>query len=151
MQSNVVCPVSDQRVNESVVRTVAAFIFVISTVVLFTGIKWLAVFLIIDFAIRAFSNGDFSVLKQVSKKVASAFKFTAKPIDAAPKKFAALVGVVFSVVIAITLFLGWNVCAIAFNTVLIICAGLEAFAGYCVGCQFYSWIVLPARKIFNKA
>lgn len=151
MQTNVVCPVSEVRVNESVVRTVAGFIFLLSIIILFTGFKWLGVFLAIDFAIRAFSNGDFSVLKIISKSVASSLKLPVKPIDAAPKKFAALVGVIFSVVITISLFLGWDIAALVFNTVLIICAGLESFAGYCVGCQFYSWIVLPAKRIFNKA
>jgi len=151
MQSNVVCPVSEVRVNESVVRTVASLIFLTCLLVMITGIKWLALLLIADFAIRAFSPGELSIFKYIAKSVAEFLKFPVKPIDAAPKKFAALVGFIFSVIISISLFLSWNLSAEVFGTVLVICAGLEAFAGFCVGCQFYTWIILPAKRIFKKA
>jgi hypothetical protein len=150
MQSNVVCPISDERVNESVVRTIAVFVFAIGIIILFTGIKWLGLFLIADFAARAFTPGDYSILRIVAKATAKTFKLKVKLIDAAPKKFAALVGFIFAIVITASLFIGWNITATVFATVLIICAGLEAFAGYCVGCQFYTWLVLPAKKLFNK-
>ncbi len=150
MEKTIVCPISQERVNESVVRVIASFVFLLSMLLLLTGAKWIGLLLILDFYIRSFTDGNFSILKYLSLKIVSTLNITPKPIDAAPKKFAALVGLIFSVTITVTMLLQWNTIAWIFGVVLIICALLEAFIGYCVGCKFYTWIVLPIKKIVSK-
>ena len=150
MTTNTVCPISNERVNENGVRIVATLIFIISAGIIYTHSIYLSVFLIIDFAVRAFSSGDISLLKLLSKIIIHQFKISKKPIDAAPKKFAALIGFLFSLIIAGSILIANNYLFISTTVILLICSGLEAFAGYCLGCQFYTWTIVPYKKIKAK-
>ena len=154
MESNnyISCPVSVNRVDESVVRTVSIFVFTITLIILYTGNYFISGFLAIDFAIRAFTNGNASPLKIISKKIAEIFKFKKKPIDAAPKKFAAGLGLLFSTLIALFQILHLTTFAQLTGGILIFCALLEGLAGICLGCIVYSILILPLRNklISNK-
>ncbi|MDE3235424.1 MAG: DUF4395 domain-containing protein [Bacteroidota bacterium] len=147
MEKSIVCPVSAIRVNESVVRTVATFIFLLSIASLLKGFSWISIFLLIDFGTRAFTEGNASLLKILAKPTATSLNFPVIMIDAAPKKFAALIGFFFAAVMTIGNAMGWTITVQIFTGTLIICSGLEAFAGICLGCIFYSWIVLPFKRI----
>ncbi|MCC7467168.1 MAG: DUF4395 family protein, partial [Saprospiraceae bacterium] len=57
---------------------------------------------------------------------------------AAPKKFAAGIGMVFAFAIAGSLFLQWTWTAGILSGVLLFCALLESALSYCVGCVVYA-------------
>ena len=150
MENNIVCPVSTERANENTVRVIAGIIFFFSIFLLKENYLVIVIFFVLDFAQRAFTKGDYSLLKFLAKNFVQPFSLSIRPIDAAPKKFAALIGFIFSIIITISLLIKWVYVTDISIIILIICSGLEAFAGYCVGCKVYTWIILPVKKLLNR-
>jgi Domain of unknown function (DUF4395) len=100
----------------------------------------LSFLLAIDFAIKAFSSGVYSPLKQLSIQTASALQLPQKPTPLAPKKFAALLGFVFSLIIAACQVAQLTNSAYIFGGLLLICALLESACSICIGCYIYTFI-----------
>jgi len=146
----IICPVNGEKINENVAR-IAAFIVIIVTVtaVLFK-LPVLLIALGADFALRAFTSGAYSPVKYVSKQLFRLSFLSEKIGDAAPKQFAAGIGFVFSLAIAAFQFTQYYILANSFATVLLFCAALESFAGYCLGCTVYTYAVIPFLKNNNK-
>lgn len=139
----VTCPVSSNRVNENAVRVTAFFtILVTLTGVAFKSPVILSL-LAFDFFVRAFTSGKYSVLKILSKRISDYAGLEEKFVDAAPKKFAAGIGFLFSAAIALSFFLDHTITAYSLAEVLLICAGLESFKGFCLGCIVYTILVAP--------
>ena len=134
------CPVSAERVNENVVRTIAAAVIVLSGISLLLHNYVLLVFLAADFALRAFTPGNWSLLRMLAVQLVRRFRLAVRPVDAAPKRFAAGVGFVFALAAAAAVFFGWNIAAYAIIGILTLCALLEAVFAFCVGCVVYSWL-----------
>jgi hypothetical protein len=139
-QITITCPVSTERVNETVVRIVAAFTVLLTAVGLLPNNFFIAGFLVIDFSLRAFYNGKGSLLKVLAKQLSFWFHLKQKQVDSAPKKFAAGLGVLFSAFIFIFQLIGFFTLAKIVGVTLIICALLESVAGICLGCIVYSWL-----------
>ena len=142
----VTCPVSGEKINESVAR-IAAFITV--AVTLTAVVFKLPVLLIAlgaDFALRAFTTGTYSPVKYASKQLFRISWLGEKTGDAAPKKFAAGLGLVFAIAIAVLQLAHYYIPAGLVASLLIFCAALEAFAGFCLGCVIYTYLVLPVVK-----
>jgi hypothetical protein len=150
MKSNIYCPVSPNKVDENVTR-IAAFVMMAFFI---TGIilkSYILLFLIsADFAIRAFSHGKYSPIRSISKSIAGILRLKSKPIDAAPKKFAAGMGMVISALTGVLLFLGELSAAYLISAVLIFCAFLEGAFAVCVGCHIYSFTVVPFYRLQQK-
>ncbi|MCL7987257.1 DUF4395 domain-containing protein [Sphingobacterium sp. lm-10] len=133
----------------TVIRLVAAQVFVIAIVTLFTHSVLLIAFLLVDFAIRAFSNQP-SVLKWLAQKITTRLSVSPKPIFLPPKKFAALLGFIFTAIWLVFLIFGRPDLALVVGVVLLICAFLEAVFQVCVGCYVYNWVVAPWLRQSNK-
>lgn len=138
----------ESRVNENVVRLVAFFVLVFALVTIATGWAALPLYLSVDFFLRAFTNikPPFALMGQ---QLAKALRLEVKPIYAAPKKFAAAVGFVFSVAISALLLTGFVDLAKAVTGVLVLFATLESVFAICAGCYVYSWIVAPLIEKFK--
>lgn len=134
------CPIDGIIVNENVVRTVAVFVLLLASVALFFNLYIVTLFLVFDFAARAFFDGKISLLKWLALETDKALKIKSKPTDAAPKKFAALLGFIFVNVIFILQYFGFLHIALIIGILLLVCAFLEGFLGYCVGCIMYQLI-----------
>lgn len=132
------CPISAERVNENVIRLIAMFVVLIALSSIFYLGVYAIVFLIIDFATRAFTTGKFSLLKFVALNFAKALKVPNKPTDLAPKKFAVTLGFVFCLLIALCYLLAFNYLAVGLTIILISLAILESVFAICVGCHVYS-------------
>jgi hypothetical protein len=132
----------ESRINENVVRLVAFFVLVFGLATIATGWFILPLYLSIDFLLRAFTNikPPFAL---VASQIAKALHLEVKPIYAAPKKFAAAIGFVFSVVITALLITGFLDTARVVTGVLVLFATLESVFSICAGCYVYSWIVAP--------
>ncbi len=142
--------ISKNHVDENVVRLVATQVFLITLITLLTGWAWLAFFLAVDFGLRAFTRVP-SPLATLARGVAKALKLTPKPIFAPPKRFAAILGLFFSVGIAFFLFFSYPNVAYTVGAVLVFCAILEAAFNICLGCYVYNWIVAPlVHRKMNK-
>ncbi len=139
---NVECPVSGERVNESVVRLVAFFVLVILGTSFILNSVMGAMFLAFDFCVRSFTDGTYSPLKIISMKVVELCKMPVKPVDAAPKKFAARVGMVFSILLGVAFYFDLEMLAYVVASIFGFCAFLESVFAYCVGCKVYSLLKL---------
>jgi len=143
---NLVCPISDQRVNEQVTRLNA--LFTIGTVLLafILNSTFLFVFLMADFFIRAFTEIKFSPINYISYYLSNALNLPVKLIDKAPKIFAARLGFLMTTVIAGLFIFSFKVASIVLAVTLIFFASLEFIFAICVGCLIYTYFVLPFYK-----
>ena len=139
---------TDGRVNENVVRLVAALVLILALATIATAWVFIPIYLAVDFFLRAFTTvkPPFAI---IAKWLATQLKLEEKPIFAAPKKFAAGVGFVFSVTISALLLLHLDKTAMGVTYVLAFFALLESAFSICAGCYVYSYIVAPLREKFK--
>jgi hypothetical protein len=143
---NLVCPISDQRVNEQVTRLNAMFTIGIVVLAFVFNSIFLFVFLMTDFYIRAFTEIKFSPLNYASHYLSNAFNFPVRMIDKAPKIFAARLGFIMTTSIAALFILNLKLAAIVVSSVLIFFASLEFLFALCVGCMIYTYLIHPFYK-----
>ena len=127
------------QANESKIRLVAFFVFVLAMVYLYTELLVIPLFLMIDFLSRAFQFGRFSPIGWMSELLVKVLKLPFKPVYYPPKRFAARIGLVFTLLTTLFHVLGWNTSLLA--SVLMLFAFLESFFGFCAGCYVYSFLV----------
>jgi hypothetical protein len=146
MMKNLVCPISDERVNERVTRINALITILLVVAGLIFNSVLFFVFLLADFFIRAFTALKFSPISYLSSSLANALNLTKKPIDKAPKIFAARLGFLMTLTITILSLFNLPLASIVISGVLVFFALLEFTLGICVGCIIYTYVVLPFYK-----
>jgi Domain of unknown function (DUF4395) len=134
------CPVDFVQVNENVTRLNAGQALLLVVLWLFTASPVIPAFLAIDFLLRAANYGRFSPLNLFSGFLVRIFSISAKPVDRAPKRFAAGVGSIFSLAILILSLIPYTLAAGVLAGVLILFASLEAFVAFCAGCYVYFFL-----------
>ena len=140
------CPISAERINENAVRIVAFMVALIAIACVLFSNYLAMLFLIFDFAMRAFTSGKYSLLKFLSIKVTRALNLKPKMTDMAPKKFAAIMGFAFCILITLTSAFSFFTAAFILTSILIVFALLESLFAVCVGCYVYTFINLGKRK-----
>lgn len=143
---NLVCPISEKRVNEQVTRLNAMFTIGLTTLALVVNSVVLLVFMMADFYIRAFTDLKYSPISYVSHALGNALSLPVKLIDKAPKIFAARLGFLMTTAIAILFILDFRLASYLVAGVLVFFAGLEFIFAICVGCLIYTYVVLPFYK-----
>lgn len=143
---NLVCPISDQRVNEQVTRLNALLTIVIMVLAFVLNSIVLFAFLMADFFIRAFTEAKYSPISYTSQSVRNALSLSVKMIDKAPKIFAARMGFLMTSVITVLFILQMTMASIIVAGMLIFFAALEFSFGICVGCMIYTYLILPFYK-----
>jgi hypothetical protein len=68
------------------------------------------------------------------------FKLKNRPVDRAPKRFAAFIGLTFSIAILIALLFDFTTTAKVLLGILMIFAALESSVGFCAGCYVYTYL-----------
>jgi hypothetical protein len=132
------CPIVPQLVDNRATRISAGLTLLVVIATLWLGRPWLPLALALDFALRSRGRVAWSPIAQASRLLRQAFGLRPSPVNAGPKRFAALVGAVFALVIALGLGFHLARVAQAAAAILLLCAALEAFLGLCVGCKVYS-------------
>ena len=132
------CPISPEVIDDRATRIGAGLIILLTLASLELGQAWLPLLLAVDFGLRSRGWNIWSPVAQAAKALRTAAGVSPRPINAGPKRFAALVGAAFSLGIALALLFHQPGLARALAAVLILCAALEAFLGFCVGCRVYS-------------
>ena len=140
------CPISAERVNENVVRIIAFMVAIISIGCIAFSNYWAIVFLLLDFALRAFTSGKFSLLKFMAVKISNALSLSPKMKDLAPKKFAATLGFVFCLLITATVLFDCYTLALILTAKMTVFALLESLFAVCVGCYIYSFLQIFTKK-----
>lgn len=140
---NILCPVSDEKINEKIVRYIAFATFLMALIYIFNPHIILLSFLAFDFFSRGFGFSRFSPLSFSGSALVDYIPFKSKRIDKAPKIFAARIGFMLSVIAMILLFS--DAILASQITILIIAffAFLEWSVSFCMGCYIYSWIIVP--------
>ena len=113
------CPVDFVTINENKARLVAFWVMLLAIAYVLTYNWLIVVFLLIDFLLRAFNLNSYSLLGIISGAAIKLLKINHKPVDRAPKRFAAGVGLVFSTAILIAQLSGISIAAIALTAILI--------------------------------
>jgi len=109
--------------------------------------QWLLILLALDFFLRV-TGLLISPLYFVAKKVTGFLYFEKKEVFGAPKRFAAMLGLTMTILIAffydsqIGLFLG---------IILIALAALESVFQVCIGCYIYNFVIVPIQNKFNNS
>lgn len=143
---NLVCPISDQRVNEQVTRFNAFFAIAVIITAFAMNTMFLFAFLMADFFIRAFTELKFSPISFASHYLSNALNLPVKMIDKAPKVFSARLGFLMTFVITGLFILELPVAAMVIAGALIFFASLEFLFAICVGCLIYTYLILPFYK-----
>ena len=137
------CPISPDRVDERVVRAVALQVTSLSIVYFFFPHWSIPLFLSADFLVRATNNRKWSLLRLFGKLIKGLFGPFEKPINYSPKRFAATLGAVMSVLLLGVNLLGWDLGAYAIAGIFLVLSTLEWALAVCVGCHIYSFINHP--------
>ncbi len=142
----IVCPISNEKVNERITRLNAFVAIVILASGFIFNSQLFFIFLLADFFIRAFTKVKFSPVSYTSHWLSNTLGLTDKQIDKAPKIFAARLGFVMMLVITAFFLSGLTIPALIVGGILAFFASLEFAFGICVGCILYTYLILPFYK-----
>ena len=130
--------------SQNKIRITAFMVFLLTIIFITSNFILIPIFIAIDFALRGFNFGKYSILSLISSKIVKFLPFTDKPIFFPPKQFAAKIGFMFSLILILFYFL--NLKSIIVASILAFFAGMEAFLNICMGCIVYNYW----QKIKNK-
>ena len=129
-------------VNDAAARTVALGVVTLTVVAWITNAAWLLIPLTYGFVARVATGPTLSPLGQFAVRVAGP-RITAwqKFVPGPPKRFAQGIGAVLTVSATIVWWsVGWST-ARWILLPLLGAASLEGFAGYCLGCTIFGWLM----------
>jgi hypothetical protein len=69
------------------------------------------------------------------------YQSSGQKVPAAPKRFAAGIGFVFSLAIGWTFLSGWTIVTWCLSGMLLVCAVLESGFSICLGCFIYTFVM----------
>lgn len=146
------CPIGTERIDENAARLNGGLVAAMLVISVLTPYRWVLALLVVDFALKVFAGFATSPVCKVTRVLADAMRLPRHMTDSAPKRFAAVIGLVMC---AIALFLAYALpgAPIAYRAVagtVLIFATLEAAAGVCVGCWIYSWLPESASRVFVR-
>jgi hypothetical protein len=142
MSTTLDCPVDFVQVNENRVRLTALWVLILLSITLLFAKSTLPVFafLTVDFFLRAFNYGKYSPLNILSGAAVKQFKISNKPIDQAPKRFAAGIGFILSAATVVLLIADFPRVIFILTVVFASFAFLESFLSFCAGCYVYTFL-----------
>ena len=140
MKTYAICPISNQKINETVARLNGLFTVLFLIAFALTSNLFIISSLLVDFLLRSTNNSKYSVFTIVSKSLVKRFALSERFINAGPKVFAARIGLVFSVSILVSGLFGFDATAYALTAVFGVCAFLESAFGFCIACEIYPLI-----------
>ena len=146
---NKICPISSIKINEKVARLNALFVIISILIFILTPIKWIIFFLIFDFGLRAVNKGTYSPIAFLSRSLADVLKLKPEMVDASPKFFAAGMGFVFCILIAVLYIIDLSFFANLAAITLMFFASLEFVLSFCIGCKVYA-LICKLRAIFSS-
>jgi len=139
------CPISLKSIDENIVRATALIISILSIIYILTQARLIIVILFYDFLVRSVRLNKFSLTFIIANILIKLLNLKKKNVDEAPKRFALKIGLLMSLTILILDLFNLKIYAIYLTTILFICAFLEAFFNYCIGCKIYQLL----QKIHN--
>jgi hypothetical protein len=143
MFKNVVCPVSNEKVPEHLPRVTAFLNIALIGIYLYYHTPFLLAFLTIDFLVRGYNKPKYSLLNYTARNLSRLLHLKSKPIDKAPKIFAARLGSVMFLSALIVNLMGGIEITYLITIMVATLSTLECVFNFCVGCYLYNYLVLP--------
>jgi hypothetical protein len=137
MHKGINCPVELVPINENKVRMVALLVLLSGLLYIFTNAWYILVYLAADFLLRTTGLERYSIYARLSGLIIRYAQIKNKPVDRAPKRFAAGIGFVFVLSILGAHALLFKQTAILLTWILCVFAFLESVLAVCVGCHVY--------------
>ena len=137
---SLVCPISDNYIDENIARMNALFTFGFVLIFLLTPFKWIIFLLAADFLLRRVLQGRFSVVSRISVLTTGALALRKVQINAGPKLFAASVGFALSILAAVLYFTGLHYVSYALAGTLAFFTLLESVFNICAACILYPFV-----------
>ena len=134
-------------VNEKAARTVAAGVLVLSVTTLVLGLTvsvgwlWIVAVLATGFVARVLTGPKLSILGQIATKVVAPRLGAPKLIAGPPKRFAQAIGATVTIAATTVLATGHPGGTEVLLGLMIVAAGLESLAGYCIGCKIFAGLM----------
>ena len=133
------CPVDLVAVNGNRIRVSAFFVFALAVAYLLSNSPFIPAFLVVDFYLRAFYNGRYSLLQWMALQVEKSGWIGVKLTDRAPKRFAAQIGFLLTDMLLIFAIIGLDSVAFYLAALLGLFSFLESFLGFCAGCYLFTF------------
>jgi hypothetical protein len=136
-------PAFPNPVNELSARLVAGGVVVMALATIAFDLEWMTAVVAYGFVARVLAGPRFSPLALVVTRVVTpSLPVDGRLVPGPPKRFAQLLGACFTVTAAVLTF-GFDRfdLAQAVLAILLVPASLEAFVGFCVGCQIFTWLM----------
>jgi hypothetical protein len=135
--SNKSCPISFVSVDANAARITAFYVALLFGIYLILNSTALILFLIVDFSARVFLSKEYSPLYLLSMQTQKLLHIESIKVDAAPKKLAAIFGLLFVITIFLLNFFQLTIVFYTFSAILLLCLFLEVTFSYCLGCEIY--------------
>ncbi len=145
------CMLAGYSVDENVARLTGVGVFFGALVFLAVPSAWIAALLAADFLPRALGRPQYSLLARTGRGLLAWIQTEPSPVDAGPKQFAARLGFGMTVAMTVLAATGIGQWATALGMVLAVCAALEGFVGFCVGCTAYSLIMRTKERFWGHS
>ena len=129
--------------NASVARAVAAGVLIMAVATIVFDQPLITLVLAYGFIARVLAGPRLSPLAiLVTRVIVPKFHLPYRPVAGPPKRFAATMGIAFSVSAAV-LSLGFGLNGVAYIVLggLIFAAGLESIFGFCMGCAIFGFLI----------
>jgi Domain of unknown function (DUF4395) len=139
---SLLCPISPLRVGETTARVTGGLAAALIGVYVLTGAGAIPLALAIDYGLRASIRWQHSPLSWLAAHLVRGLRLPDRPIDRAPKLFAARIGMLLLLASSI-LALVHPPSGLVIGLVLMGFALLEFVLNICVGCLIYRYVMLP--------
>lgn len=123
--------------DKSVLRVSALLMVVLLLGGLFSMLNWTALLLCVDALIRGFASPALSPLYRAARAHTIVFRRPKTPVSAAPHRFAARLTGALLALVALLGFYGAASVANGLAQLMVLVAGVEAFAGISLGATLY--------------
>lgn len=141
------CPIDFVAVNENKIRVIALHVFVLSILILFKP-HWIFIgILATDFFLRTFKLNTFSPFAISAAGITKVLTLGFKPVDQGPKRFAAGIGLTFSLGMLVTHLAGYTTATLILTATITVFSFLESFLAFCAGCHVYTILI----RVFKSA
>ena len=142
------CPIGGEMIDQSAARLNGLITVTVLVAAVVTPYHWLLAYLVFDFGIKVFVSFRYSPSCRMASALADALHQEKRPTDSAPKRLAAIIALVMSL-----LALAVAPYAVAYYAIVLtflFFASLEAFAGFCVGCYLYTLLPQTAAVLLVR-
>jgi hypothetical protein len=143
MFTNIVCPISPEKVDSHVSR-LTVFINDALMAYFMVSLQPIAIYIVtIDYGIRAFGYNQYSPLCLFANLIIKATGLTPKMVNKAPKMFASRLGFICALLGSVFITAGMPMASMSIIGFFIVLATLDSVFDRCVGCMIYNYLVLP--------